>query len=169
MRASACTTAEHTASQTFVQGLRQIPDPRQRRGQRYTWETLLLVICAALLSGQQTGAAIAQWVAEHAAEWQAWTPTTAGRGAQRGDGAAGAAAGGCAPAGTGAGRLGRRAAGCGTDGACGPYGATTARAGAGRQGGPWRPDAWRYGPSGEFGDAHRCADAGAMRGGGEKQ
>ncbi len=79
MRASECTTAAHATSQAFVQGLRQIPDPRQRRGQRYTWETLLLLICAALLSGQQTGAAIAQWVADHATEWQAWTPTTAGR------------------------------------------------------------------------------------------
>jgi hypothetical protein len=40
---------------------------------------LLLVICAALGSGQQTEAAMAQWAADHAAEWQAWAPTAAGR------------------------------------------------------------------------------------------
>lgn len=79
MRAIECSTAEHAASPPFLAGLQRIPDPRQRRGQRYAWETLLLVICAALVSGQQTGAAIAQWVADHAAEWQAWAPTTAGR------------------------------------------------------------------------------------------
>lgn len=79
MRAPECTTAEATSSQPFFEGLKRIPDPRQRRGQRYRWETLLLVICAAVLSGQQTGAAIAQWIAEHAVDWQAWTPTVAGR------------------------------------------------------------------------------------------
>lgn len=55
------------------------PDPRQRRGRRYAWGTLLQVIGAAVVSGQQTGAAIAQWVQEHAAEWQQWAPTTCGR------------------------------------------------------------------------------------------
>jgi DDE family transposase len=79
MRETECNTAKSPASQPFAEGLKRIPDPRQRRGQRYAWETLLLVICAALVSGQQTGAAIAQWIAEHAVEWQAWTPTTAGR------------------------------------------------------------------------------------------
>ena len=83
MRATECTTAENAAENAarlpFLAGLQRIPDPRQRRGQRYAWETLLLVICAALVSGQQTGAAIAQWIVEHAVEWQAWAPTTAGR------------------------------------------------------------------------------------------
>lgn len=75
MREAEC----NTVSQSFEGVLKRIPDPRHRRGQRYAWETLLLVICAALVSGQQTGAAIAQWVVEHAGEWQAWAPTTAGR------------------------------------------------------------------------------------------
>lgn len=60
MRETECNTAESPASPPFAEGLKRIPDPRQRRGQRYAWETLLLVIGAALVSGQQTGAAIAQ-------------------------------------------------------------------------------------------------------------
>lgn len=71
MRATECTTWEAV--------FEQLPDPRARRGRRYQWATLLALICAALLSGQQQGAAIAQWVQEHAPEWQAWAPTPHGR------------------------------------------------------------------------------------------
>ena len=71
MRAAACTTWEAVFEQT--------PDPRARRGRRYHWATLLVLICAALLSGQQHGAAVAQWVREHASEWQPWAPTARGR------------------------------------------------------------------------------------------
>ncbi len=46
--------------------LSDVPDPRQRRGQRYPWPVLLTVIAAALVSGQQGLRAVAQWVAEHA-------------------------------------------------------------------------------------------------------
>jgi len=59
--------------------VRQIPDPRAERGRRYAWTTLLTLICAALLSGMTTGAAIGQWVHEHAHEWQPWLPTAWGR------------------------------------------------------------------------------------------
>jgi predicted transposase YbfD/YdcC len=48
--------------------LAAVPDPRQRRGQRYAWPVLLTVIAAALVSGQQGMRAIGQWVAEHADE-----------------------------------------------------------------------------------------------------
>jgi predicted transposase YbfD/YdcC len=48
--------------------LAAVPDPRRRRGQRYPWPALLTLIAAALVSGQQNLRAIAQWVAEHAAE-----------------------------------------------------------------------------------------------------
>ena len=71
MRAAACNTWATLVAPT--------PDPRARRGRRYRWATLLILICAARLSGQQQGAAIAQWVREHALEWQAWAPTTRGR------------------------------------------------------------------------------------------
>ena len=40
-----------------------LPDPRQRRGQRFAWWVLLTLIAAALLSDQ---AAMSQWVQEHA-------------------------------------------------------------------------------------------------------
>jgi predicted transposase YbfD/YdcC len=53
---------------TLVAALRQVPDPRQRRGQRYPWWVLLTLIAAAVVSGQQHGRAIGQWVREHAAE-----------------------------------------------------------------------------------------------------
>jgi predicted transposase YbfD/YdcC len=48
--------------------LAAVPDPRQRRGQRYAWPVLLTVIAAAVVSGQQGMRAIGQWVAEHADE-----------------------------------------------------------------------------------------------------
>jgi predicted transposase YbfD/YdcC len=78
MRATECNTPDVTG-EAWEAWLKRVPDPRKRRGQRYAWGTLLLVICAALMSGQQTGAAIAQWIADHAAEWQVWAPTAAGR------------------------------------------------------------------------------------------
>lgn len=51
---------------TLVEALRDVPDPRQRRGQRYPWWMLLTLIAAAVVSGQQHGRAIGQWVREHA-------------------------------------------------------------------------------------------------------
>ena len=72
MRADECTIVQSSVAAI----LGTAPDPRQRRGRRYAWGTLLQVIGAAVVSGQQTGAAIAQWVQEHAPEWQEWAPTT---------------------------------------------------------------------------------------------
>ena len=51
---------------TLVDALRDMPDPRQRRGQRYPWWVLLSLIAAAVVSGQAHGRAIGQWVREHA-------------------------------------------------------------------------------------------------------
>ena len=48
--------------------LAAVPDPRRRRGQRYSWPVLLTLIAAALVSGQPSLRAMAQWVTEHAAE-----------------------------------------------------------------------------------------------------
>jgi len=64
---------------TLTDVVRELPDPRARRGRRYDWGTLVLLVVAAVASGQPTGAAIAQWVREHAAEWQQWRPTRHGR------------------------------------------------------------------------------------------
>lgn len=56
---------KYTAFQVF---LKAVPDPRQARGKVHGWHFLLLGICGALLSGQQTGTAIAEWVIVHAEE-----------------------------------------------------------------------------------------------------
>lgn len=46
--------------------LSAVPDPRHRRGRRYSWPVLLTLIAAALVSGQQGMRGIGQWVTEHA-------------------------------------------------------------------------------------------------------
>lgn len=51
--------------------LGDVPDPRAARGQRYPWQFLLLLISAALASGQTHGRGISQWVSEHAEELRA--------------------------------------------------------------------------------------------------
>ena len=53
---------------TLVDAFRAVPDPRQRRGQRYPWWLLLTLLAAAMLSGQQHGRGIGQWVREHTEE-----------------------------------------------------------------------------------------------------
>lgn len=53
---------------TLVEAFRAVPDPRKRRGQRYPWWLLLTLIAAAMLSGQQHGRGIGQWVREHTDE-----------------------------------------------------------------------------------------------------
>lgn len=73
MNESKCST------RTWAEMVSQLPDPRARRGRRYAWASLVLLVCAAVASGQQTGAAMTQWVAEHAAEWQRWVPSPHGR------------------------------------------------------------------------------------------
>jgi len=46
--------------------LREVPDPRKLRGQRYPWWFLLAIICGGLVDGYTSGRAIAQWAAENA-------------------------------------------------------------------------------------------------------
>jgi predicted transposase YbfD/YdcC len=46
--------------------LREVPDPRKPRGQRYPWWFLLAIICGGLVDGHTSGRAIAQWAAENA-------------------------------------------------------------------------------------------------------
>lgn len=48
--------------------LTTLVDPRHARGRRYAWSSLLILIAAAIASGQQGVRAIAQWVREHADE-----------------------------------------------------------------------------------------------------
>jgi uncharacterized membrane protein len=37
---------------TLLEALKDVPDPRQARGQRYAWSLLLILIGSALISGQ---------------------------------------------------------------------------------------------------------------------
>jgi len=48
----------------LVSALSDVPDPRQRRGQRYAWPVLLTLVAAALVSGAPGVRAIGQWTAE---------------------------------------------------------------------------------------------------------
>lgn len=57
---------DHLEYTRLAEALAQVPDPRAARGQRYPWALLLILISAALASGQPHGRAIAQWVREHA-------------------------------------------------------------------------------------------------------
>ncbi len=59
---------DHEQYASFLPFLQAVPDPRKARGKRYPWLFLLTGVSAALLSGQVTGSAIAEWVAEHAQE-----------------------------------------------------------------------------------------------------
>ena len=51
---------------TVAEALADVPDPRARRGRRYPWPLLLLLITAALASGERHGRGIGQWVRERA-------------------------------------------------------------------------------------------------------
>lgn len=64
---------------TLTDALMAVPDPRKRRGQRYPWWVLLTLIAAAIVSGQQHGRAIGQWVREHTDELDALLAGAGGR------------------------------------------------------------------------------------------
>ena len=53
---------------TLAEQLQQISDPRKRQGQHYEWQYLLLVIASALMAGQRSGRAMAQWASAHGDE-----------------------------------------------------------------------------------------------------
>lgn len=53
---------------SLAAALADVPDPRQARGKRHPWSLILVLIGAALLSGQRNVRAIGQWVAERQEE-----------------------------------------------------------------------------------------------------
>ena len=53
---------------TLAEQLQGISDPRNRRGQYHEWLYLLLVIASALMAGQRSGRAMAEWAAAHGDE-----------------------------------------------------------------------------------------------------
>lgn len=64
---------------TLVDVLKQIPDPRKRKGRRHRFLTLLCLIVAAVASAQRTPRAIARWVHEHREELFAVLPPSVSR------------------------------------------------------------------------------------------
>jgi len=53
---------------TLVDVLKQVPDPRKRKGRRHRWLTLPSLIVAAVASAEHTPRAIARWIQEHREE-----------------------------------------------------------------------------------------------------
>jgi predicted transposase YbfD/YdcC len=51
---------------TIAAQLQGIDDPRSRRGQSYEWQYLLMIVASAILAGQQSVRAMAQWASEQA-------------------------------------------------------------------------------------------------------
>ncbi len=51
---------------TMMEALADVPDPRARRGVRFSWGLLLGLVGAAMVAGNQHGRAIGQWVREYA-------------------------------------------------------------------------------------------------------
>lgn len=51
---------------TIARQLQGIRDPRSRRGQSYEWHYLLIIVASAMLAGQQSVRAMAQWATEQA-------------------------------------------------------------------------------------------------------
>ena len=63
---------DHLHFASLMASLKEVPDPRRRRGQRYFWWFLLAIICSGLMSGQYSGRAIAQWAQLHAIQITAY-------------------------------------------------------------------------------------------------
>jgi hypothetical protein len=64
---------------TLLDVLKQVPDPRKRKGRRHRFLTLLCLIVAAIASAQRTPRAIARWVHSHRAELFAVLPPSVSR------------------------------------------------------------------------------------------
>ena len=64
---------------SLAAALAAVPDPRQARGKRHAWSLILVLIGAALVSGQHNVRAIGQWVAERREELVALLHPPAGR------------------------------------------------------------------------------------------
>jgi predicted transposase YbfD/YdcC len=60
---------------TLMDALKDIPDPRKRRGRRHAWLQLLTILVAALASGYPSARAIAQWAQLHTDELRQFLPT----------------------------------------------------------------------------------------------
>lgn len=64
---------------TLVDVLKQVPDPRDRKGRRHRWVIVLSLIAAALASAQRTPQAIARWIGAHRLEVLSALPPSVSR------------------------------------------------------------------------------------------
>src|SRR5512134_3147810 len=64
---------------TLVDVLKQVPDPRKRKGRRHRWVMVLSLIAAAMASAQRTPQAIARWIGAHRLEVLAALPPSVSR------------------------------------------------------------------------------------------
>ncbi|MBG0815713.1 transposase family protein [Planomonospora sp. ID82291] len=60
-----------TECTSLLEQLRQLPDPRDRRGIRHTLASVLAVAAAAVLAGARSCTAIGEWIADAPAQVQA--------------------------------------------------------------------------------------------------
>ena len=59
---------DRTQYSTLLAAVSHVPDPRHKKGQRFSWSFLLSVILAAVASDPRAAHAIAHWVSLHADE-----------------------------------------------------------------------------------------------------
>ena len=59
----------------LLRALAHVPDPGKARGKHHQWTIVLTVLCAAVVSGQRSVRAIAQWAKEEAELIQHLKPT----------------------------------------------------------------------------------------------
>ena len=61
-------TADYTTWDGLAKYLAQVCDVRSRRGQRYEWPYLLVLLAAALMAGERTLVGMHHWLHMHEAE-----------------------------------------------------------------------------------------------------
>ena len=53
----------------LIEVLSEVPDPRTRRGRRYSLVSILTLVCLATLCGYKSYGAMAQWIEDYGSEW----------------------------------------------------------------------------------------------------
>jgi hypothetical protein len=59
----------HNEIRPLIEVLSEVPDPRTRRGRRYSLVSILTLVCLATLCGYKSYGAMAQWIEDYGSEW----------------------------------------------------------------------------------------------------